>query len=80
MAEGLASGVANAILDALCRSVAWTEPAAFYVQLHTGAPGAAGTSNVATETDRQAVTFSAASALPSLPPLPSLPAFEGPSR
>lgn len=27
MATGIASAVANAILDALCRSVAWTEPA-----------------------------------------------------
>lgn len=61
MAVGLASGIANSILDALCRSVTWTEPAAFYVKLHTGDPGAAGTSNAATETTRQAVTFSAAS-------------------
>lgn len=62
MATGLGATIANAILDALCRSVAWTEPAAFYVQLHIGDPGAAGTSNAAGETDRQAVTFSAASA------------------
>lgn len=61
MAVGLAASVANAILDALCRSVAWTEPAAFYVKLHLGDPGAAGTANAAAETDRQAVTFSAAS-------------------
>lgn len=61
MAVGLASGIVNAILDALCRSVAWSEPAAFYVQLHTADPGAAGTTAVASETDRQAVTFSAAS-------------------
>lgn len=61
MATGLASAIANSILDALCRSVAWSEPAAFYVKLHTGDPGAAGASNAATETTRQAVTFSAAS-------------------
>lgn len=61
MATGIASGIANAILDALCRSVAWTEPAAFYVKLHTGDPGASGATAAATETTRQAVTFSAAS-------------------
>lgn len=62
MAVGLASGIANSILDALCRSVAWSEPAGFFVKLHTGDPGAAGTSNAATETDRVEATCSAASA------------------
>lgn len=61
MTVGLASGIANSILDALCRSVAWSDPAAFYVKLHTGDPGASGASNAATETTRKAVTFSAAS-------------------
>jgi hypothetical protein len=42
--------------------VTWTEPAAFYVKLHLGDPGSAGTANAASETTRQAVTFSAASA------------------
>lgn len=32
-----------------------------YVKLHTGDPGEAGTSNAATETTRQGVTFAAAS-------------------
>jgi hypothetical protein len=32
-----------------------------YAQLHTGDPGEAGTANTASETSRQAVTFSAAS-------------------
>lgn len=62
MATGLASGIANSILDALCRSVAWSDPAAFYVKLHTGDPGSAGTANAATETTRKSATFSAASA------------------
>lgn len=62
MTVGLGATVANAILDALCRSAAWTEPAAFYVKLHTGDPGAAGASNAAGETDRVAATFSAAAA------------------
>jgi hypothetical protein len=57
MAAGLASGVADDILDALLNSVAWTEPAEVWVKLHTGDPGAAGTSNAATETDRQQASF-----------------------
>src|SRR3954454_24372712 len=61
MTTGLASGIANSILDALCRNVAWTQPAAFYVKLHTGDPGAAGTSNAAGNTTRTAATCSAAS-------------------
>lgn len=57
MAVGLAAATANAILNALCRSTAWTEPAAVWVKLHVGDPGAAGTSNAATETDRIEATF-----------------------
>ena len=57
MAVGLAPATANAILNALCRSTAWTEPDENWVQLHVGDPGAAGTSNVATETDRIQATF-----------------------
>lgn len=60
MAVGLASGIANSILNALCRNTAWTQPAAFYVQLHTADPGSAGTTAVAGNTTRQAATFSAA--------------------
>src|SRR5687768_14831959 len=62
MATGIASGQADAILDAYCRSVAYSDPASFNVKLHIGDPGAAGTSNAAGETTRKAVTFSAASA------------------
>lgn len=61
MTTGLASGVANSILDSLARNVSWTAPAAFCVKLHTGDPGAAGTSNAAGNTTRVAVTCSAAS-------------------
>lgn len=57
MAEGLSSGVANSILNALCRSTAWTEPDEVWIQLHVGAPGSAGTANVANETDRTQATF-----------------------
>lgn len=61
MAVGIASGQADAILDALCRSVAYSDPAGFFLKLHTGDPGAAGASNAAANTTRQAVTFSASS-------------------
>lgn len=53
----IAVGERNKMLDALTGRGNYTANAAFYVQLHTGDPTAAGTSNVATETDRQAVTF-----------------------
>ncbi len=62
MTVGLAPGVAQAILDALCSSTAWSEPAAFCVKLHIGDPGVAGTANAAAETTRKAVTFAAAAA------------------
>ena len=61
MTTGLASGVANSILNSLCRNTTWTAPAAFYVKLHIGDPGSAGTSNAAGNTTRVAATLSAAS-------------------
>jgi hypothetical protein len=51
---------ANAILNAVFRSVAYSDPASCNIKLHTGDPGAAGTSNPAGNTTRKAVTFSAA--------------------
>ena len=61
MAVGLAAATANSILDALYRSVAWTEPAEVWIKLHIGDPGAAGTANAAANTTRQQASFSAAS-------------------
>jgi nitrous oxide reductase accessory protein NosL len=61
MTVGIAAAILNSWLDGLCRSVTWTEPAAFYVKLHLGDPGSAGTANAAANTTRTAVTFSAAS-------------------
>lgn len=55
MAEGLSVAAANAALSALVATYTW-------VQLHTGPPGANGTANVAVETDRVQVTWSAPSA------------------
>ena len=59
MAEGISSYTANAVLNALCRNASFVIAQA-YVQLHTGAPGAAGTTNKATEVTRKAVTFGSA--------------------
>jgi len=61
MATGIASGQADAILDAYCRSVAYSDPAGFFLKLHTGDPGASGASNAFGDTTRQAATFSASS-------------------
>lgn len=63
MAVGLAAGQANAILDALCSSIAYSDPAGFFIKLHTGDPGAAGAGNAAGETTRQdaSAAFAAAS-------------------
>jgi hypothetical protein len=61
MATGLKATVANSLLDALFRATNYTAPTAVWIKLHTGDPGAAGTSNAATETTRKQATFSAAS-------------------
>lgn len=55
MAEGLGAAGANTALDALLAAYPW-------VKLHVGAPGAAGTTNPATETERKQATWTAASA------------------
>ena len=49
------------ILDHTTGTASWTAPSAVYLKLHTGDPGEAGTSNAATNTSRQQVSFSAAS-------------------
>jgi hypothetical protein len=62
MAENVATGVANSILAALTAGTSFAGYAALYVQLHTGAPGPAGTANVAGNNVRQAAgAFAAAS-------------------
>src|SRR5260221_409705 len=62
MASGLAATtLANKWLDMLGGS-AFSAPANTFVQLHTGEPGAAGTSNVSSVTTRPAITWAAASA------------------
>lgn len=62
MAVGLAANpVANAMLDLFgnATSSGWTTP---FLKLHTGDPGAAGTTAASAETTRKALTMSAASA------------------
>lgn len=61
MTVGIAAATLNAWLDAYCRNTAYSQPAAFWVKLHTGDPGSAGTANAAANTTRQQATFSAAS-------------------
>lgn len=61
MATGLASSVAASLLDALVNASNYTAPAQVWVKLHTGDPGAAGTSNAATETTRKQLSAAAAS-------------------
>jgi len=54
MATGLGSAGANTALDALVAAYPW-------VKLHVGDPGAAGTTNAATETTRKQATWAASS-------------------
>lgn len=61
MAEGISSYTATAVLNAIGNNTSFAVATA-YLQLHTAAPGAAGTTAVATETSRKAVSFGAASA------------------
>lgn len=56
MADGLSTANANLALNAAVGTNAG------FCQLHTGAPGSAGTSNVASVTTRPAVTWASASA------------------
>ena len=54
-----ADTVKNSWLDAFARNVSYAN-AAVWVKLHTGDPGAAGTSNPAGETTRKQATFGSA--------------------
>jgi hypothetical protein len=57
MAVGLAAAVANDLLEYIFNaSATTTAPTNLYIQLHTGDPGAAGTSNVAGNATRKDLT------------------------
>lgn len=60
MATGISSYLADKWFDALCNATSFSV-AQVYIQLHIGDPGAAGTSNTATETTRKSVSFGASS-------------------
>ena len=59
MAESISSAAATSVLDAICNATSYSV-ATPYIQLHTAAPGSAGTSNIATESTRKSVSFTAA--------------------
>jgi len=61
MAIGLASGVANAWLDAICNATNYTAPVGFFVKLHTADPGASGATAAAGNTTRQSASMALAS-------------------
>jgi hypothetical protein len=54
MADNISSGVANSVLALLLNGTAFAGFSTPYAQLHTGAPGAAGTANIAGNNTRQA--------------------------
>lgn len=60
MAVGISSYAANALFNAIGNNTSFAV-ATCYIQLHTADPGASGTTAVATETTRKAVSFGAAS-------------------
>lgn len=57
MALGATAFLADELNDHICGVGSYTAPAGLYVKLHTGSPGAAGTSNAATETTRKLIAF-----------------------
>ena len=61
MAEGPSTATANSILDAIGSGTAFSY-AQFWIQLHTAAPGAAGTTAIAGTATRKQVTFGASAA------------------
>lgn len=60
MPTGISSYLANKLLDHATGRASFTMPAAVYAKIHTGQPGAAGSSNSSAQTTRIATTFSAA--------------------
>jgi hypothetical protein len=61
MAEGLSAYLGDKWLQML-GATAFTAPGAVYIGLHTGNPGASGTSNLSSVTTRMAVTWGTAAA------------------
>lgn len=61
MTVGQTAAVANAILSAEFKGTSYSGNANVYIQLHTGDPGAAGTTSASAETTRPQLTFGTAS-------------------
>lgn len=61
MALGFASAESDKILNAFGNATAYTGTSTPFVKLHVGSPGAAGTSNPAGNTSRQALSFGTSS-------------------
>lgn len=59
MTAGIKATVVDSINNALLRATGYTGAASLFIQLHTGDPGAAGTSNVATNNTRKAIAWNA---------------------
>lgn len=62
MSGDFATGELNKALDAYVGRADYTANAAYFIKLHLGDPGAAGTSNPAAETTRKQSTFGSAAA------------------
>jgi len=60
MAAGWNPVFVNQMYDSVFSAAAFTPPAASYVQLHTGDPGAAGTSNISSFATRIVLAWSSA--------------------
>jgi outer membrane usher protein FimD/PapC len=65
VAAGASATVVDAFLASILNDASFTAYGPVYVQLHVGAPGAAGTSNVATESTRESAGSNSAFAAPS---------------
>ena len=65
MADGGSATIVNALLASVLNDASFTAYGPVYVQLHTGAPGAAGTSNVAGNSTRQSCGSNSAFGAPS---------------
>src|SRR5258708_16197440 len=60
MAAGWNPVLVNQVLDSVLSAAAFTPPAGCFVQLHTGDPGPAGTSNISSYATRTSVAWSSA--------------------
>lgn len=61
MATGITATESNSMLTAYAKGTSYSGNAAFWVKLHIGDPGAAGTANAAGNTTRQQAAFGTAS-------------------